>query len=252
MSFTYKGISSDAMGLNITERSVYSAPAYDLNAVSVPGRSGDVLNPQNRFKNKKITYTGFIRSAGFTGSTDREKLSNALIALKGWLCSDAGQYNDLTDDYDPGFTRKAYIDGETGITEIHNRAKGVTVNITFSAEPFMRQSDALHHVFPTSGGTITNPYAFASLPRLEIEMTGTDGVLTITNSEGTSSWTISGYDSARRLFVDSETMDWYNADMLQNNLVSGSGFPILAPGVNTISWTGDIFEVVVYPRWRTL
>ena len=252
MSFTYRGISSDAMGLNITERSVYSAPAYDLAAIEVPGRSGDVLNPQNRFKNKKITYSGFIRSAGFPGSTDREKLSNALIALRAWLCGDAGQYNDLTDDYDPGFTRQAYIDGETSITEVTRNGFGATVNVTFNVEPFMLLSGAGHLVIPTSGGTITNPYAFASLPRLEIEMTGTDGVLTITNSEGTSSWTISGYDSARRLIVDSETMDWYNADALQNNLVSGNGFPTLAPGVNTISWTGDIFEVVIYPRWRTL
>ena len=82
-------------------------------------------------------------------------------------------------------------------------------------------------------------------------MTCTDGVLTIDNDAGSSSWTISGYDGMR-LYVDSEAMDWYDGNALRNNLVSGNGFPTLAPGVNTISWTGDIFEVVIYPRWRTL
>lgn len=137
MSFIWNGVSSDTMKFNVTSRQVYNAPAYDLNAIEVPGRSGDLLNPQNRFKNKQISYTGFLKATDFSGSTWREKLSTGLIQLKGWLCSDAGQYHELTDDYDPGFTRYGYITGETAISDIEDRPFGVTLTVTFNVKPFM-------------------------------------------------------------------------------------------------------------------
>lgn len=137
MSFIFNGVSSDTMKFNVTSRQVYNAPAYDLNAIEVPGRSGDLLNPQNRFKNKQISYTGFLKASDFEGSTWREKLSTGLIQLKGWLCSDAGSYHELTDDYDPGFTRYGYISGETAISDIQDRPFGVTLTVTFNCKPYM-------------------------------------------------------------------------------------------------------------------
>lgn len=137
MSFIFNGVSSDTMKFNVTSRQVYNAPAYDLNAIEVPGRSGDLLNPQNRFKNKQISYTGFLKASDFEGSTWREKLSTGLIQLKGWLCSDAGQYHELADDYDPGFTRYGYISGETAISDVQDRPFGVTLTVTFNCKPFM-------------------------------------------------------------------------------------------------------------------
>ena len=137
MSFTYRGTSSDTMFFNVTERQVYNAPAFDVNAIEVPGRSGDVLNSQNRFKNKQITYTGFLRAQDFPGATEREKLSRGLRNLKAWICGDAGKYHDLTDDYDPGFIRRAFVSGETAVNEILDQPDGVTITVTFYAEPFM-------------------------------------------------------------------------------------------------------------------
>lgn len=250
MSFTYKGITSTSMGLNITERSVYNAPSFDLSAVEVPGRSGTVLVSQNRYKNKVITYTGFVRGSGFPGSTLQEKLSKALQAIKGWLCSDAGVYNELTDDNDPGFTRLVYLEGETAIQEIHNRPFGVTVKVTFNAQPFMYGPPASDTTLNSSGGTITNPNAFAALPKLELTMSGA-GTLTIENNSATvGAWSIASYSGT--LKVDSEAMDWYDSTQLRNSLVTGNGFPALLPGVSTIKWTGGISKVKITPRWRTL
>lgn len=247
MSFTYKGISSDIMGLNITERTVYNAPAYDLNAVEVPGRSGDILNPQNRFKNKRIQYTGYVRSAAFSGATPQEKLSNALIALKGWLCSDAGLYNELTDDYDPGFTRRAYIDGETAIEEVQRNSFGATVQVTFMTEPFMFAPDATQAI--DRGAVLINPYPFPALPLLTMTIESF-GLFRIDNSAGRKEWEIPLYTGT--LYCDSEVMDWYDSEQLQNNIVRGSGFPVLLPGENTIDYTGGLRSIIISPRWRTL
>ena len=245
MSFTYNGVSSDAKKLNITERHVYNAPDFDVQAIEVPGRSGDLLNPQNRYKNKTITYIGFVRSADFAGATQWERMSAALRELKAWLCADAGTYHDLTDDYDPGYIRRAYISGETSIDLIHDRPNGATVTVTFNAQPFMYGPAYAGLVLTGGGGTITNPNGFASLPRIEITMSSS-GTLTI----GSKSWTIGTYSG--KLICDSETMDWYDTTQLRNSLVTGSGWPVLEPGETTIFWTGGISKVKIIPRWRTL
>ena len=244
MSFTFNSKNSTAKGFNVTSRQVYSAPAYDLNAIEVPGRSGDVLNPQNRYKNKIVSYTGFMKTSDFAGATKRERLSAGTRALKGWLLADAGAYHDLTDDYDPGFTRRAYISGETAISEVLDRPDGVELTISFNCEPFMYGPTATDSTFTTSG-TISNPNEFSSLPLITITMSS-GGTLTV----GSKTWTIGTYSGT--LYVDSEVMDWYDAGALKNNLVTGDGFPELEPGSNSISFTGGISKVVITPRWRTL
>ena len=137
MSFTYRGTTSDSMHFNVTERQVYNAPAFDVNTIEVPGRSGDVLNSQNRFKNKTIVYTGFLREQDFPGDSKRARLSRGLRNLKAWICGDPGKYHDLTDDYDPGYIRRAFVSGETTINEILDQPDGVTITVAFYAEPFM-------------------------------------------------------------------------------------------------------------------
>ena len=244
MSFTYRGISSDTMKFNVTSREVYNAPAYSLNAIEVPGRSGDVLNPQNRYKNKAVKYTGFMREQDFQGATKRERLSAGTRALKAWLLSDAGKYNDLTDDYDPGFLRKAYLEGETAISEVLDLPIGVELTISFITEPFMYGPE-VEDITLTGAGTVENPNGFASQPLLALTMSGA-GTLTI----GSKTWTIGAHNGV--LYCDSRAMDWYDAGALKNNIVSGSGFPVLEPGTNNISFGGGISQVVVTPRWRTL
>lgn len=144
MSLIYRGTSSDDVHFNVTERRVYNAPAFDVTGIEVPGRSGDILNSQERFKNKAIVYTGFIRSSDFPGDTTWERLSRGLRTIKAWICGDAGKYHDLTDDYDPGFVRRAFVSGETAISEVLDRPDGATITITFMAEPFMyEESDPI-------------------------------------------------------------------------------------------------------------
>lgn len=144
MSLVYRGTSSDDVHFNVTERRVYNAPAFDVSGIEVPGRSGDILNSQERFKNKSIVYTGFIRSSDFPGDTTWERLSKGLRTIKAWACGDAGKYHDLTDDYDPGFVRRAFVSGETAISEVLDRPDGATITITFMAEPFMyEESDPI-------------------------------------------------------------------------------------------------------------
>lgn len=58
--FTYNGRSSAEFGLHIEKKDVFSAPEYDAEFISIPGRSGDIINPNRRFANIKVTYTVFL------------------------------------------------------------------------------------------------------------------------------------------------------------------------------------------------
>lgn len=252
MSFTFNAINSDNMGFNITSRKVYNAPEYDVTSVEVPGRSGNVLIPQGRFKNKKVSYTGFLIADTFAGQTKAERLSNGLRRLKGFLLRSPGEYKPLTDDYDPGFTRYAYVDGETAISDILDRPEGAELTITFDCKPFL-YATSVYYDGP-SPITLDNLYDFESYPEIQIALSSSTGTMKI--SKGTTTlgtWTFTGASGNRFNWVP-EDMEWIdNSDNLVNNKVStnGSSIPYLPIGASKIELTG-IGSFRIYPNWRTL
>lgn len=252
MSFTFNAIDSDNMGFNITSRQVYNAPEYDVTSVEVPGRSGNVLIPQGRFKNKKVSYTGFLIADTFAGQTKAERLSNGLRRLKGFLLRSPGEYKPLTDDYDPGFTRYAYVDGETAISDIQDRPEGAELTITFDCKPFLYVPSVSYD--GPSPITLDNLYDFESYPEIYIALSSSTGTMKI--SKGTTTlgiWTFTGA-SGNRFYWVPEDMEWIDHDgNLVNNKVStnGSNIPYLPLGASKIELTG-IGSFTIYPNWRTL
>ncbi len=51
--------------------------------------------------------------------------------------------------------------------------------------------------------------------------------------------------------LDSELQEAYSGTTGMNSAMSGE-FPILKPGMNAISWTGNVTKVEVKPNWRYL
>ena len=89
--FTYNGRSSAEFGLHIEKKDVFSAPEYDAEFISIPGRSGDIINPNRRFANIKVTYTVFLARKNVAA------LTSNLRDIKGWLYSEPDRYHELTD-----------------------------------------------------------------------------------------------------------------------------------------------------------
>ena len=92
--FTYNGRSSADFGLHIEKKDVFSAPEYDAEFISIPGRSGDIINPNRRFANIKVTYTVFLTRKNAAA------LADVLRDIKGWLYSEPDKYHEITDSYD--------------------------------------------------------------------------------------------------------------------------------------------------------
>ena len=51
--------------------------------------------------------------------------------------------------------------------------------------------------------------------------------------------------------LDSELQEAYSGTTGMNSAMSGE-FPLLKPGMNAISWSGEVSKVEIQPRWRYL
>lgn len=268
--FSFGTFNSNNYKLNLTTRQVYDAPVFDYTSVEVPGRSGDILISQDRFKNKTIVYRGFYKASDFAGGTDWEKMHNAATELKGQLLRNSGDYQTLKDGYDDGLTRWAVVQGIT-ITPIMDRPVGAEVEVTFNARPFMYDEDTSGYLStgssPVTSITLTNPYYFEAKPRFTIQPKGANSQIRFTvNGNTWRLWKSSGtFSSSDYIYCNSEAMEWYLSSGVitpafcnVTNPTDTAGneipFPILKSGTNTISLpsTNEVAQMLVYPRWRTL
>ena len=240
--FTYNGRSSADFGLHIEKKDVFSAPEYDAEFISIPGRSGDIINPNRRFANIKVTYTVFL------ARKNAAALAAVLRDIKGWLYSEPNRYHEITDSYDAEYFRYGVISGNLDIEEQLNKVGSFTV--TFNCKPY-KYSFAGQQTMAADGSTltVTNPTAFESRPYIKLYGSGAV-TLNISSGCGTNAWIISAIDEY--IEVDSELMNCFKGTALKNDTVKGAEFPILKPGTCTINCTGDVTRIEVVPRWCCL
>ncbi len=241
-SFTYNGRSSAEFGLHIQSKNVFSAPEYDAEFTSVPGRSGDIINSNRRFANVKVAYTVFL------ARKNTAALASVLRDIKGWLYSEPDRYHELTDSYDAGYFRYGVISGSLDIEEQLNKVGSFTV--TFNCKPFKYSFAGQQTVgVDNSELTITNPTAFESKPNIKLYGSGTV-TLNVSSGNSTTLWTISAIDEY--IEIDSELMNCYKDTVLKNDTVTGDGFPALKSGISSVSCVGDVTRIEVIPRWCCL
>lgn len=238
--FVYKGIRSCDMGIRIESKNVFSAPEYDVDFLSIPGRDGDLISGSGRFPNVQVTYSVFIPAKTIS------ELSQKITAVKGWLYSGLNGYHELTDTYDTEFIRKAVYAGKLDIEDQMNRIGIFT--ISFSCQPFRYSAEGYNSITVKSGQSLINPYPFVSKPRITLTGKGA-GTLTVQSTESNATWT---FTDVNGLTIDTEQMNCYSGTEPKNDTVSGNGFPLLYPGDNIFTFTGDITAVAVLPRWCSI
>lgn len=241
--FTYNGRSSADFGLHIEKKDVFSAPEYDTEFISIPGRSGDIINSNRRFSNIKVTYTVFL------ARKNTAALAPVLRNIKGWLYAEPDRYHELTDSYDAEYFRYAVISGSLDIDEQLNKIGCFTV--TFNCKPFKYSFEGQQTIAADGASlSITNPYAFESKPYIKLYGSGAVTLSVQPEGRGITVWTISDIDEY--IEIDSELMNCYKDTVLKNDTVTGEGFPVLKPGENSIACAGNVRRVEVIPRWRCL
>lgn len=234
--FMFKDHSSLEFGLLITEKGSYKGASRDVSYTSVPGRSGDLITDNGRYKNISVPY-----KCNLLNNTAFEFVELA-HKIKGWLLAEQG-YFPLWDSYDGKYFRLGSYSDEVDI-EQELRDLG-SLSLSFNCKPFKYSFEGQKPVVFTEAGSLYNAEYYPSAPYIKIVGSG-DITLTVNND----SFTFSDIDEY--IEIDSDIMNAYKGAQPQNNKMTGAGFPTLLPGNNVISWVGNVEQLEIVPRWCCL
>lgn len=231
--FLFGGKSSRDFGVFLSGSGTYDAPERDVSLTEVPGRNGDLVFDNGRFKNVDLTYPAFLF----------QHFAENFSAFRNFLLSRTG-YQRLEDTYHPDEYRMALFTGPL-TPEMGSFLKEGSFEIKFNCKPqrFLKAGEEMQ-VF-TKDGTIFNPTSFEARPLLRVYGTGTLGVGSETLSVSTHSYPY--------IDIDCDVMDAFYGSSNANGYLTlkSERFPVLSPGKNGVTLTG-FTKVEIVPRWWIL
>ena len=235
--FIFRGIDSRDIGVVVEDMFDVHRPKRNVQTIQVPGRDGRLTQDDGTYDT--YTISGKVNCFGAP-----------LSDIYAWL-SGSG---DLILGDEP--TRSIRASATAQVKNTRFRCDGCydSLQVSFDCQPFRyhveRTEGANDIILTSSPATVSNPGTHKSAPRLTIEGTG-DAVLTI----GTQILEVT--DLAGGVIVDTELCECFDLTetALRNDRVTlmDDSFPVLHPGANIISWTGDgMTKITITPRWRDL
>lgn len=143
-SFIFDGMNSSDFGIWISGTGTYTAPERDVEYVSVPGRNGDLIIDNGRWRNVPLTYPAYIES-GFP-----DKAST----FRSMMCQKTG-YRVLEDTYHPDEYRMAqFTGGFEPQTGQFNRNASFDINFMCKPQRFLKSGTVpMQFIIPIPGGT---------------------------------------------------------------------------------------------------
>lgn len=230
--FIYDGLDSRDYGIWIFDMTTDTGAELQQEKISVPGRDGDLTIGSSRLANVTHRYMGVIYQ---NFESNLQAFRDAMAAKRGYL--------ELTDSLHPGEVYRALYSMVFDPTIPRGRSMGKFA-IEFDRKPQRWLASGQSASSVASGDTLTNPTSQKARPLIHVVGYGTLYV-------GSHAVTISqGY---AYVDIDCDMMDCYHGTDNANELVTfGDGeFPVLEPGENGITYSGNITSVSITPRyWR--
>jgi phage-related protein len=234
-TFTFNGQNSGDFGMWISGSGTYNMPERDVTIFEVPGRNGNLVVDNGRYKNVQVVYPASI-PFGFA-----EKAQ----ALRTWLGAQLN-YERLTDDYDTTHYRLGrFVGGLDFSTTALN--EGAEFSVAFDCKPqrFLTSGEE-SQAYYSSVFSVYNPTPFPAKPLIVVRGSGA-GTLTFNGS----TINISQIDDL--ITIDFETQTAYKGTTnLNSRITLAEGFPDLEPGANSGSFGGGVTRVDIIPRWWEL
>jgi len=227
----FDDIKSNEYGVWISGTGTYNAPNRDVEFITIPGRSGDLLIENGRYENLEIIYPAFI-SHGFDTRFDDFKA--AMLSKSG--------YKRLEDTYHPEEYRLAVfrsaMEPKTGP---YNKAGSFEIVFNCKPQRFLKIGEI--ETVLTGNGTLSNPTQYTARPLIRVYGYGVLGV-------GSDTVTIASH-SYPYIDLDCEAMDARYGAANCNSLITltGDSFPALNEGETGVTMSGNITKVSIAPRW---
>jgi len=219
-------------GIIIPTRPSLPSPERRVTYFEVPGRDSTLKLDEGTYEDITITVECSIKG---------DNIVEQLDVIKAWLYSSGESSLIFSFQQD-----KKYMAQVVNSIDFKQVFKVISqFVIVFNCRPFKYAVDNAPITIPSgSGTTILNPGSIASRPVIKVY--GSGDVDLYINSNVIRLNDIDDY-----VVIDSELMDCYKDTLLKNNQMNG-GFPVLKPGDNDISWTGNVAKIEIIPNWRWL
>lgn len=224
------GKSTADFGVYITNAGVYDSAERDYDSISVPGRNGNLIIENDRYKNINITYPAFIPD---DSRNNYRHFKSYLMAQKG--------YFKIEDTFQPDVYRIGAV--KKGIKpKVTTEKDMVTFEMTFDCKPQLFLSSGEREIIVSHDTVLYNDTCFSAKPFIRLYGTG---IITI------GKISIEVIKANVYTDIDCETMDAYKGSVNCNGNIIVDEFPYLPPGATSVSFVG-FSNVIITPRWWTI
>ena len=228
--FIWNGVDCRTKGIHVSELPPITIPLERSKQTNVPGRPGSLtqLEGDDVYDDMILTATCFI--------ADPAQIPAIAAWLKGkgtvtFANRTGGHYN-------------ARIANQIPFEKVLRGNPHCSFAVNFRCYPFWYQENVSDVTITTSGDTITNPGSVYSEPLITVYGSGN-----ITLMVGTTIVELTNVSSS--IVLDCALKEAYKGTTLMNDHMSGD-FPVLKPGLNAVSWSGNVTSIVISPKWRYL
>ena len=228
--FEWNDVRCTEYGIHVLEQPPLTLPNERATFVDVPGRSGSltVLEGDAVYDDLVLTAQCMVENL--------ERYEEIASYLRG--------SGHVTFANRPEGYYEARIVNQIPFEKILRGNPHRTFTVNFRCKPFWYAESAPAITVTQSSSFVTNPGNVYAEPVITVYGSGT-----ITLMVGMSIADLSGI--AGSITLDTPLMEAYSGVTSMNSAMSGE-FPVLLPGVNAISWTGNVSKVVIEPHWRYL
>ena len=220
--FNFNDIDSRDLGIGITSKRTYDSPERDITEIEVPGRNGNLIFDNGKYKNLPLSYGIRIVAPDYEISPSYSGMAYALNEIKKAFKSDGGGIR--FDVKNP-----TYADAE--------------INFTCKPHKYRFDGQIKHEVTGVNSSIILkNPESEPALPLIKIYGSGTASVYcngiekTITN--------VTSY-----VLIDCENMTLETTGN-SRAVAEFTEFPVIKTESTFTLVQGTKMEII--PRWRTI
>ena len=228
--FIWNGVDCRTYGIHVTDQPPITIPAERSAQTNVPGRPGSLTQLEG-----DDVYDDLLLSAACFISDP-----SLIPAIASWLKGGG----TVTFANRTGGYYKARIANQIPFEKALRGNPHCTFVVNFRCSPFWYQENVADIEITTSGSIVNNPGSVYAEPIITVY--GSGDITLMVGATIVELEEISG-----SIVIDSALQEAYQGTTLMNDHMTGD-FPVLYPGANCVSWTGDVTRVVVRPNWRYL
>lgn len=221
---TFKGVQASTHNVVVNKLPPFKRATQRINTIKIDGKDGVVT--------QELGYDGYVLPVVIT-LMDVSKVNDVIAWLSG-----EGQ---LINSDDPTRYVNACVYNEVSYERLTTLKQA---KVEFLVKDPFRYLLSESNTTITSAGNVTNSGTYKSLPL--IKLTGS-GLVTVSINGRQFTY---NFDTPY-VYIDSQSQEAYHLNVSKNRKLGGD-FPFLDVGVNAISWTGTVTEMVITKRTRYL